>query len=67
MLERDDFAKRFRSQSPISIHEFIYPLQGLDSVELNADVELGGRDQKFNLLMGRSSKKIRKKTTGYFS
>ena len=68
MLERDDFAKRFRSQSPISIHEFIYPLlQGLDSVELNADVELGGRDQKFNLLMGRElQKKYGKKQQAIF-
>ncbi|MDA8097623.1 MAG: tyrosine--tRNA ligase [Desulforudis sp.] len=55
MLERDDFEKRFRSQLPISIHEFFYPLmQGYDSVALEADVELGGTDQKFNLLMGRT-------------
>ena len=54
MLERDDFAKRFASQQPIAIHEFLYPLvQGYDSVALKADVELGGTDQKFNLLMGR--------------
>ena len=54
MLERDDFAKRYRSNQPIAIHEFIYPLvQGYDSVALKADVELGGTDQKFNLLMGR--------------
>jgi tyrosyl-tRNA synthetase len=54
MLERDDFTKRFRSETPISIHEFLYPLaQGMDSVELEADVELGGTDQKFNLLVGR--------------
>ncbi|CAD0355355.1 tyrosine--tRNA ligase [Xanthomonas hortorum] len=54
MLERDDFAKRFSSQQPIAIHEFLYPLvQGYDSVALKADVELGGTDQKFNLLMGR--------------
>ena len=54
MLERDDFHKRFTSQQPISIHEFIYPLiQGYDSVALQADVELGGSDQKFNLLVGR--------------
>ena len=54
MLERDDFAKRFKSNQPISIHEFLYPLaQGYDSVVLKADVELGGTDQKFNLLMGR--------------
>ncbi|MEA9589158.1 tyrosine--tRNA ligase [Xanthomonas sp. WHRI 10064A] len=54
MLERDDFAKRFAGQQPIAIHEFLYPLvQGYDSVALKADVELGGTDQKFNLLMGR--------------
>jgi len=54
MLERDDFARRFREGSPIGIHEFLYPLmQGYDSVALAADVELGGTDQKFNLLMGR--------------
>lgn len=54
MLERDDFAKRYKSGQPISIHEFLYPLvQGYDSVVLNADVELGGTDQKFNLLVGR--------------
>lgn len=55
MMERDDFTKRFAAQQPISIHEFLYPLlQGYDSVELKADVELGGTDQKFNLLMGRT-------------
>ena len=54
MLERDDFAKRYAGQQPIAIHEFLYPLvQGYDSVALEADVELGGTDQKFNLLMGR--------------
>ena len=54
MLERDDFGKRFATQMPISIHEFLYPLiQGYDSVALKADVELGGTDQKFNLLVGR--------------
>ena len=54
MLERDDFAKRYASNQAIAIHEFLYPLvQGYDSVALNADVELGGTDQKFNLLMGR--------------
>ncbi len=54
MLERDDFSKRFHSNKPISIHEFLYPLmQGYDSVALHADVELGGTDQKFNLLVGR--------------
>jgi tyrosyl-tRNA synthetase len=54
MLERDDFAKRYRSGQPIAIHEFLYPLvQGYDSVALEADVELGGTDQKFNLLVGR--------------
>ena len=55
MLERDDFAKRYRAQQPIAIHEFLYPLvQGYDSVALACDVELGGTDQKFNLLMGRA-------------
>ena len=59
MLERDDFAKRYKSQLPISIHEFLYPLlQGFDSVQLEADVELGGTDQKFNLLMGREVQKF---------
>ena len=54
MLERDDFQKRYHDQKPISIHEFLYPLlQGYDSVALKADVELGGTDQKFNLLVGR--------------
>ncbi|MCW8831513.1 MAG: tyrosine--tRNA ligase [Gammaproteobacteria bacterium] len=54
MLERDDFSKRYKSGQAIAIHEFLYPLiQGYDSVELKADVELGGTDQKFNLLMGR--------------
>jgi tyrosyl-tRNA synthetase len=54
MLERDDFSKRYASNQPIAIHEFLYPLvQGYDSVALEADVELGGTDQKFNLLMGR--------------
>lgn len=58
MLERDDFAKRYKSQQPIAIHEFIYPLiQGYDSVVLKSDVELGGTDQKFNLLMGRELQK----------
>ncbi len=54
MLERDDFSKRYRAGQPIAIHEFLYPLvQGYDSVALNADIELGGTDQKFNLLVGR--------------
>src|SRR6185369_4376873 len=54
MLERDDFHKRYTTQQPIAIHEFLYPLiQGYDSVAMKADVELGGTDQKFNLLMGR--------------
>jgi tyrosyl-tRNA synthetase len=58
MLERDDFDKRYKSGQSIAIHEFLYPLiQGYDSVELNADVELGGTDQKFNLLMGRELQK----------
>ena len=55
MMERDDFEKRYREQRPISIHEFLYPLcQGYDSVSLKADVEMGGTDQKFNLLVGRT-------------
>ena len=55
MLERDDFSKRYASQTPIAIHEFLYPLvQGYDSIALRADVELGGTDQTFNLLMGRT-------------
>ncbi len=55
MLERDDFAKRYASQTPIAIHEFLYPLvQGYDSVAMRADVELGGTDQTFNILMGRT-------------
>ncbi len=55
MLERDDFSKRYKSEQPIAIHEFLYPLvQGYDSVALKADVELGGTDQRFNLLMGRT-------------
>ena len=59
MLERDDFSKRYKAQQPISIHEFMYPLlQGYDSVQLNADVEIGGTDQKFNLLMGRELQKF---------
>ncbi|MCX7914022.1 MAG: tyrosine--tRNA ligase, partial [Thermodesulfovibrionales bacterium] len=59
MLERDDFKQRFLNHNPISIHEFIYPLlQGYDSVVLKADVELGGTDQKFNLLMGRELQKL---------
>ena len=54
MIERDDFTKRFESEIPISMHEFLYPLaQAMDSIEINADVELGGTDQKFNLLVGR--------------
>ena len=58
MLERDDFAKRYANGQPIAIHEFLYPLcQGYDSVELKADVEIGGTDQKFNLLMGREIQK----------
>lgn len=58
MLERDDFEKRFRSEQPISLHEFFYPLmQGYDSVAMETDIELGGTDQKFNLLMGRQLQK----------
>jgi tyrosyl-tRNA synthetase len=58
MLERDDFGKRYKSGQPIAIHEFLYPLvQGYDSVALKADMELGGTDQKFNLLVGRELQK----------
>ncbi len=58
MLERDDFAKRFRANQPIAVHEFLYPLmQGYDSVALKSDIELGGTDQKFNLLVGRELQK----------
>ena len=58
MLERDDFSKRYTSQQPIAVHEFLYPLvQGYDSVAMRADVELGGTDQKFNLLVGRELQK----------
>ena len=58
MLERDDFSQRYKSNAPISIHEFLYPLlQGYDSVALKADVELGGNDQRFNLLVGRDMQK----------
>lgn len=58
MIERDDFTKRFQSHAPIYIHEFLYPLvQGYDSVELKSDIELGGTDQKFNLLVGRELQK----------
>src|SRR5437762_11179812 len=58
MLERDDFARRFAEQRPISIMEFLYPLlQAMDSVAVRADVELGGNDQKFNLLVGREIQK----------
>ena len=58
MMERDDFAKRYRENTPISVHEFLYPLmQGYDSVALESDIELGGTDQKFNLLVGRELQK----------
>lgn len=58
MLEREDFKKRYESHTPISVHEFFYPLmQGYDSVAINADIELGGTDQRFNLLMGRALQK----------
>ena len=58
MMERDDFTKRFKAGTPISVHEFLYPLmQGYDSVALHADLELGGTDQKFNLLVGRELQK----------
>lgn len=63
MLERDDFSKRFKGNQPIAIHEFLYPLiQGYDSVALKADIELGGTDQKFNLLMGRELQKSHDQT-----
>jgi tyrosyl-tRNA synthetase len=63
MLERDDFDKRYKSNQPISIHEFLYPLiQGYDSVVLDADVELGGTDQKFNLLVGRQMQEVHGKS-----
>jgi len=63
MLERDDFDKRYKSNQPISIHEFLYPLiQGHDSVVLDADVELGGTDQKFNLLVGRQLQEVHGKS-----
>ena len=63
MLERDDFDKRHKSNQPISIHEFLYPLiQGYDSIALNADVELGGTDQKFNLLVGRQLQEVHGKS-----
>lgn len=59
MLERDDFSKRYKGGQPIAIHEFLYPLiQGYDSVEMKADVELGGTDQKFNLLVGRQLQEV---------
>ena len=58
LLERDDFSKRFRNRQPIAVHELLYPLmQGYDSVAMKADVELGGTDQKFNLLVGRELQK----------
>ena len=58
MLGRDDFSTRYRDSQPIAVHEFLYPLmQGYDSVALKADVELGGTDQKFNLLVGRELQK----------
>jgi len=58
IIERDDFSNRFKNNEPISLHEFLYPLaQGQDSVHLNSDVELGGTDQKFNLLVGRDLQK----------
>jgi tyrosyl-tRNA synthetase len=60
MIERDDFHKRFHEHRPISVHEFLYPLiQGYDSVELRADVEIGGTDQRFNLLVGRELQRVR--------
>ena len=67
MLEREDFTKRMRENLPISIHEFFYPLmQGYDSVALEADIEMGGTDKQFNLLMGRTLQKdIWPRTTVY--
>tara|TARA_B110000003_G_scaffold252165_2_gene266493 strand:+ start:24901 stop:26094 length:1194 start_codon:yes stop_codon:yes gene_type:complete len=63
MLEREDFAKRYKANQPISIHEFLYPLlQGYDSVALESDIEIGGTDQKFNLLMGRELQKQKGQT-----
>jgi tyrosyl-tRNA synthetase len=63
MLERDDFDKRYKGGQPIGIHEFLYPLiQGYDSVALEADIELGGTDQKFNLLMGRQLQEVNKQS-----
>lgn len=63
MLERDDFEKRYKGQQPIAIHEFLYPLiQGYDSVELDSDIEMGGTDQRFNLLMGRELQRAYGKT-----
>lgn len=59
MLEREDFKKRYNSNTPIGIHEFFYPLmQGYDSIALKADIELGGTDQTFNILMGRTLQKM---------
>ena len=59
MLERDDFSKRYTNGKPIAVHEFLYPLiQGYDSVVLKADIELGGTDQKFNLLVGRQLQEV---------
>jgi tyrosyl-tRNA synthetase len=59
MLERDDFNKRYKGGQSISVHEFLYPLvQGYDSVAMKADVELGGTDQKFNLLVGRQLQEV---------
>ena len=67
MLERDDFTKRYQSGKSISLHEFLYPLlQGYDSVVLNADLELGGTDQKFNLLMGRDVQRFFGQDVQYF-
>ena len=64
MIERDDFSKRFAANEPISLHEFLYPLaQGQDSIYLENDIELGGTDQKFNLLVGRNLQRTGLKPT----
>ena len=66
MLEREDFKKRYENQMPISVHEFFYPLmQGYDSVAIKADIELGGTDQRFNVLMGRMLQKEYQRTSSY--
>lgn len=67
LLERDDFTKRYKSGMPISMHELLYPLmQGYDSVALKSDLELGGTDQKFNLLVGETTARIRPRAAMHF-